>query len=108
MAKARANAAEWARRVAAWRSSGESATKFAARDGWNPKTLSWWSTRLLRREEGARAAPPMASFVQVVERPERQPSALELVVPRVGTVRISTSTDLVLLRAVIDALGGRE
>jgi hypothetical protein len=51
----------------------------------------------------------VATFVEVVER--REPPAvagLELVVPRVGTVRISAGTDLTLLRAVVDALGGRE
>ena len=65
----------------------------------------------MRRRGGGegRAASPLAAFVQVVERDEpRAVGVLELIVPRVGTVRISTGTDLALLRAVVDALGGRE
>ena len=110
MARTRANAAEWARRVAAWRSSGEPASEFAAREGWNARTLTWWGTQVRRRGGAGRAASTVASFVEVVERREAPKAAavLDLIVPRVGTVRISTGTDLVLLRAVVDALGGRE
>lgn len=110
MARTRSNAAEWSRRVALWRSSGESALEFATREGWNARTLTWWGTQVRRRGGASRAASPVASFVEVVERREAPTpaAALELVVPRVGTVRISTGTDLVLLRAVVDALGGRE
>jgi transposase-like protein len=42
---------EWARRVAAWRRSGQSAKAFAAGAGVNASTLLWWSTKL-RRERG--------------------------------------------------------
>jgi hypothetical protein len=56
-----------------------------------------------------RAVSTSGAFVEVAERRETPASAvLDLIVPRVGTVRISTGTDLVFLRAVVDALGGRE
>jgi len=100
---------EWGRRVASWRSSGASAAEFAAREGWNARTLTWWGTQLRRRGKETPPASPVASFVEVVER--RAPVAvgtLELIVAGVGTVRVSTGTDLVLLRAVVDALGGRQ
>jgi hypothetical protein len=80
-----------------------------ARAGWNARTLAWWGTQIRRRGGETPAASPVATFVEVVEC--REPPAvagLELVVPRVGTVRISAGTDLTLLRAVVDALGGRE
>lgn len=112
MARTRANAAEWARRVASWRSSGASASEFAAREGWNARTLTWWGTQLRRRGRETPPASPVASFVEVVERraPVAVPTVgtLDLIVAGVGTLRISTGTDLVLLRAVVDALGGRQ
>jgi len=109
MARTSASAVEWGRRVASWRSSGASAAEFAAREGWNARTLTWWGTQLRRRGKETPPASPVASFVEVVER--RAPVAvgtLELIVAGVGTVRVSTGTDLVLLRAVVDALGGRQ
>jgi transposase len=47
---------EWARRVAAWRRSGQSAKEFAARAGVNASTLLWWSTKLRSDGVGAQAA----------------------------------------------------
>jgi hypothetical protein len=111
----RANAAEWTRRVAAWRSSGTSAAEYAALMGWTPRTLAWWGAEVSRRgraggtSKAGGQASPSPSFVEVVERHEPRPAPpavpLELVIPRVGTVRISTGADLELLRAVLGALG---
>jgi transposase len=42
----RATRAEWARRVARWRRSGLSAKEFAAREGFNASTLTFWSWKL--------------------------------------------------------------
>ena len=110
MVKTRTKAAEWVRRVALWESSGETAEAFAAREGWNARTLTWWGAQFRRRGGRDAATSLTPSFVKVVERRETAAAAapLELVVPRIGTVRISTGTDLVFLRAVVDALGVRE
>lgn len=43
-----ADAKTWAKRVAQWRASGESAGAFAAGRGFAPATLRWWASRLSR------------------------------------------------------------
>jgi hypothetical protein len=45
MAAKRESRQEWARRVAAWRRSGETAKVFASRHGWNASSLHWWSSQ---------------------------------------------------------------
>lgn len=40
---------EWAKRVAAWQASGQSAEDFAKGKGYRAKTLQWWSSELRRR-----------------------------------------------------------
>ncbi len=52
MGTQRASREEWARRVASWRQSGETATAFAARNGWNPNSLRWWSSGVRRVRAG--------------------------------------------------------
>jgi hypothetical protein len=111
MGRARESAAEWARRVAAWRRSGESGSEYAERHGWNARTLTWWASELRRRTAGRSSATPTPSFVKVVTRDEpsvRATPPLELILPGVGTVRVSAGTDLALLRSVVHALGARE
>ncbi len=65
MATKRSKWQEWAKRVDAWRRSGESAAIFAERHGWNPKTLAWWSSRGLP----AKRAKANVAFVEVAPRP---------------------------------------
>ena len=48
----------WARRVEAWRGSGETADVFALGKGFEGSTLRWWSSRL------GRASPP--GFLRLV------------------------------------------
>lgn len=61
-----ADSKTWAKRVAAWRASGETAAVFSSRDGYAPSTLRWWASRLGRRE---------AAFVRVVTTPAPPPAA---------------------------------
>jgi hypothetical protein len=62
---------EWERRVEAWRSSGEPASTFAERNGWNARTLTWWATQGLRaRRAVIAAAADSVKFVEVA--PERE------------------------------------
>jgi hypothetical protein len=60
-----ADAKTWAKRVAEWRASGESAGTFAAGRGFAPSTLRWWASRLARDGGGlvrvVTAAPTVAA-----------------------------------------------
>lgn len=47
-----ADAKTWAKRVAEWRASGESAGSFAAGRGFAPSTLRWWASRFARDAGG--------------------------------------------------------
>jgi transposase len=97
MGRAKEGACEWARRVGAWRRSGESAAEYAERHGWNPRTLTWWASELRRRAVGRLAGSSTPSFVEVVTRDEpsvRATSPLELILPGVGTVRVSAGYPL--------------
>lgn len=112
MARPKAKAAEWARRVRAWRASGESADAYAERHGWNARTLTWWASQL-RRSRTAKEAP--GGFVQLVERREAEApapdgggvGAIEVVLGREVAIRVVPGADLRLLRAVVSALGAR-
>ena len=48
----------WARRIARWQRSGLTAERFAAREGVNPRTLTFWKWKLGR--DGGNATPPPA------------------------------------------------
>ena len=57
MGKSRTSGSEWARRVIAWRASGETAEVFASRHGWNPLSLRWYGSGAnVRREQARREA----------------------------------------------------
>ena len=73
-----ADAKTWAKRVAAWRASGQTATEFASRGGFQGRTLRWWAWRL--RDRGS-------NFVRVVRalEPAARESAIEL---ELGGVRV--------------------
>jgi len=110
--QARASALEWKSRVDSWRRSGESATSFASRHGWNAKTLWWWGAELERRaSRGSRPASAVQTprFVELVQGPEAfgEAASLELVLSLGAVVRVSKTTDLGLLRAVVAAVGGQ-
>jgi hypothetical protein len=91
-----ADAKTWARRVADWRASGETASTFAAGRGFAPSTLRWWASRL-GRSEGA--------FVRVVRAaaapaPER---AIEIELAGVR-VRVTSGFDRGALADVLAVL----
>ncbi len=92
-----ADAKTWAKRVAAWRASGETAAEFSSRGGFAPSTLRWWRSRLGRRDAG---------FVRVVTAPKQPatvPDAIEL---DVGGVRVLVRAgfDRIALTDVLDVL----
>jgi hypothetical protein len=55
----------WGRHVAAWASSGLSCKDYAAEAGVNPRTLTWWKSKLRGAGDAGPAAAP--SFVEVNE-----------------------------------------
>jgi hypothetical protein len=89
-----ANASTWAKRVSAWRSSGQTADAFASGRGFAGGTLRWWASRLARR-------PP--ALVRVVAAPS---PSVELEVGGVS-VRVRPGFDGALLSQVLDVLAAR-
>jgi hypothetical protein len=88
---------KWAERVRAWRSSGLSASEFAAGQGYEPSSLRWWASRL-RREGPLRIVP-------VVARPSETAGSVVVEVG-VARVRVTRGFDGTLLSQVVRALGG--
>ena len=89
----------WAKRVTAWRASGETTDVFAQGKGFEGSTLRWWSSRLGRAEQPAfLRLVPKACAVQVDAG----------VVVEVGhaRVRVKAGFDANLLAQVVAALGG--
>lgn len=111
MARPRTSAVEWAKRVRAWRASGQNAEEYAKARGWNPRTLTWWASPAGQ----ARASMPTGvEFVEVVERRAEVPpgrprpsGAIEVRLEGNRTIRVESGADLELLRAVVEALEGR-
>lgn len=89
----------WAKRVEAWRASGETADAYARGKGYEGSTLRWWSSRL------GRASTPQ--FLRLVPKARAVQVDPELVV-EVGRarVRVKAGFDTKLLAEVVLALGG--
>jgi hypothetical protein len=92
-----ANASTWAKRVSAWRSSGQTADAFASGRGFAGGTLRWWASRLARR-------PP--ALVRVVAAPSPSAASVELEVGGIS-VRVRPGFDGALLSQVLDVLAAR-
>ena len=105
-----ARAAEWAKRVSAWRASGQTAEVFAERRGWNGGTLTWWASTLKRR--GAETSGARVQFARVVASQASAPPSssaapsVEVVLSRGRTVRVSKGFAPDVLRAVVETLEG--
>lgn len=72
--------------------------EFAAQAGVNPNTLAWWKWRL-----GSARRTVTTQFVEVVEH-EPLATALHIEVGEGVRIRVDDTTDLHLLRRVVDAL----
>ena len=89
----------WAKRVEAWRASGETADVFAQGKGFEGSTLRWWSSRLGR--------PERPRFLRLL--PKACAAQVDAgVVVEVGhaRVRVKAGFDTKLLAEVVAALGG--
>lgn len=100
------SAAQWSKRVAEWRRSGQKAAAFAAARGFNARTLTWWASRLNR---GAAVASEVRLLPLVTERsvPEVVGSAasgLRIEAPRGCAIEVQRGFDAELLRQVVCAL----
>lgn len=97
---------KWRAQVAAWTASGLSCKEYAAKAGVNPRTLTWWKSKLAGAGE-LEAAP--ARFVEVTEQlaePTREVGVIELDVGS-ARVRIRGRVEAEALARVLDALEGR-
>ena len=107
-----ATSAEWARRVSKWRASGEAAGVFAARRGWNPRTLTWWGSKLKRRDAATAGTKSGAvEFARVVAkeplpRTSSSTGTIEILLSRGRCVRVLPGFSPELLRAVLETLEG--
>jgi hypothetical protein len=99
MTATRATEERWAKRVLAWRASGETADAFARGNGYEGSTLRWWSSRLGRAEQ--------PRFLRLV--PKACAVSVDAgVVVEVGHARVRAKAgfDAKLLAEVVAALGG--
>ena len=98
--------AKWSERVREWRASGKTAEEFAEGRGFKGSTLRYWASTLRRAETGTgRARKPRVRLVRVVTRPAAAGASLEVAV---GAARVTVRPgfDALLLRQLVDALGG--
>jgi hypothetical protein len=93
----------WEERLARFPTSGLSAAAFCAQEGVSLASFYAWRRRLARAEAGhlQGAGPRLLSVRVTTARP-----ALELVLPCGAVVRLLPDSDLCLVRALVDALGG--
>ena len=96
-----ATRSEWATRVRRWRASGLTAREFAGREGYNPRTLSWWACALKAE------APARPKFIDVTQLVTASPTTLEIVVRETVVIRARPGFDAALLRDVVAALEAR-
>jgi hypothetical protein len=94
--------AKWAARVAAWRSSGETAPRFCKGKEFSPGGLRYWSSRL--GKDAAVGEVRMARVVREISAPEPVESPI---VVETGGVRVAVRRgfDREALRAVLSLLG---
>lgn len=91
--------AMWAKRVEAWRASGETAEAFAQGKGYKGSALYTWSSRLKQSEQ--------PGFLRLVPKASAAQADPALVV-EVGAarIRVKAGFDTRLLAEVVAALGG--
>ena len=93
----------WQAHVAAWTTSGLTCKAYAAKVRVNPRTLTWWKSKL------GQAATP-ATFVEVTSQvavsADAEAGVLELVVGR-ALLRVRGRVDAAALAQVLDVLEAR-
>lgn len=106
----------WARRIGRWHRSGLTAAAFAACEGVNPRTLTFWKWKLGhdRRASDEPRDPGgdgTVGFVEVLRSATTTPAAsapaFELVLPDGYRIGVATGFDGATLRALLDVLEAR-
>ena len=100
--------ADWAKRVAAWRASGKSASEFCEGREYSPKRLQWWAWHL-GRSGGEHALPREGSveFARVVRRRNADAGGQAgSIVVQVGAARIEVGAraDRTALATVLEVV----
>ncbi len=83
---AKADRAEWSKRVERWRDSGLSAKEYAAETGLKASTLSYWKWRL---KSEAKPAPRSTSLAKATARKQPQGRSLTFVEVAPGAIAAS-------------------
>jgi transposase len=121
MQMARTSRAEWAKRVERWQDSGLTAKEFAAKLDVSANSLTFWKWKLRKAQPGAAAASVRdkreklprngvpTKFLRLVPTLESEAAtaALELMLPRGITLRVSRNFDEATLLRLVELLGGR-
>ena len=93
----------WAKRVAAWKSSGLTASKFAQKHRLVEGSLSWWSWKLGTERKKAAPVSPL-TFVEMTT--STRSEAIELVVGAIQ-IRVPADFDENALGKVLDVVERR-
>ena len=102
----RTSASEWSERVAAWRTSGKSASVFCEEHEYSAKSLQWWSSQLKRRGQLVGSSEPRVKLARVVRSRGQSASTSRSIVISVGEARVEVSSgvDRATLELVLGAL----
>jgi hypothetical protein len=98
-----ADAKVWAKRVAAWRSSGQTAETFSAGRGFAPSTLRWWSWQLQPR---GRAEAELVRVMRAPEPPAASPDRAMEIEKAGARVLVRAGFDREVLGEIIEVLRG--
>lgn len=100
------SAADWSRRIAAWRESGLKAKDFAEREGFSYRSLIWWNGEFKRRAGGSEKATFLP--VQIASAPLSVCCCFVEVELLSGHVlRVQPDFDVETVKRLVDAIGGR-
>ncbi len=105
-----ATESKWTERVAEWKASGRSAPEYSRGRGFAASTLLWWSSRLGHGVPGGEVetrvtAAPHVRMARVVRVAGPRAESLTVRVGAAG-IEVQAGFDRLLLRQVVDALGG--
>jgi hypothetical protein len=96
--------AKWTEQIGEWRASGKTAEQFASERQWRVSSLRYWDRRLRQAQKRAEGSPGSVRMMRVTA---RAAAGGELCV-RIGAAElvVAAGFDALLLRQVVDALGG--
>jgi hypothetical protein len=84
----------WSAHVAAWASSGRTCKEYAAKAGINPRTLTWWKSKL--RDAAGTTADDAPKFVEVT------PPCMSSGEADGGTIEVEVGDARIVVRGRVD------